>query len=124
MKKKAWKTRIKKACKEAGTYRPFFDHVIDTLAGILEKRDTAQTEFDESGEGLIVEHTNKAGATNYEQNPTIRLINDLNRDALAYWRDLGLTPAGLRKINEAAIRSEERKSSLEKALENIGKDLG
>lgn len=37
MKKAAWRNRIKKACQAAGTYREYFDTVIDTLADILEK---------------------------------------------------------------------------------------
>ena len=57
---------------------------------------------------VIVEHTNKGGATNAEQNPLIRMLNDLNRDALAYWRDLGLTPAGLKRIKESALKEPEK----------------
>lgn len=116
MKKTQWKNKIKQACQEIGTYKPAFDAAIDTLAWILEQRDEAVDGFD--GE-LIVEHTNKSGATNLEQNPTIRLINDFNRDALAYWRDLGLTPAGLKRINDAAVKTEKTVSALEKALEKL-----
>lgn len=120
MDKKAWKTKIRGASKKAGTYQPFFDSVIDTLAGILAKRDAAQELWEESGSSLLVKHTNKGGATNIEQHPLIRLINDLNRDALAYWRDLGLTPAGLKKLNEEALKRPEKTSALEKALANLG----
>lgn len=117
MTKQQWKSRIKRACKDVGTYRKPFDAVIDTLAGLLERRDQALEEFD--GE-LIVEHTNKNGATNREQNPLIRLINDLNRDALSYWRELGLTPAGLKRINEAAAKgSFKPQTALEKALAKL-----
>lgn len=119
-----WKRKIEQAANEAGTYKPIFDAVIDTLSQIMEKRDDAQTEFEAGGKQIIVEHTNKGGATNYEQNPLIRLINDLNRDALAYWRDLGLTPAGLRKINEASMRGDGKESALEKALRSIGEEKG
>ena len=117
---KQWKTKIRKACREAGTYRTCFDAAIDTLADILARRDEAQELFEESGRAILVEHTNKAGATNIEQNPAIRLINDLNRDALAYWRDLGLTPAGLKKINEAALKEQKKDSALEAALSKLG----
>lgn len=120
MTKTAWKRRIKQACSEAGTYRPFFDAVIDTLAGILEKRDMAQEMFERSGGNVLVKHTNKSGATNIEQSPVLRLINDLNRDALAYWRDLGLTPAGLKKLNEAALKPTVKKTALEDALGSFG----
>ena len=119
MTKKTWKSYIKRACENAGTYWAFFDPVIDTLAGILEQRDMAQKVFDKTGGEVIVLHTNKAGATNAEQNPALRLINDLNRDALAYWRDLGLTPAGLKKINEKAMQQKKR-SALAEALAELG----
>lgn len=119
MTKRKWKIKIKKACEEAGTYRPFFDMTIDTLADILEKRDKALKEYEDSGSEAIVEHTNKSGATNREQNPILRLINDYNRDALTYWRDLGLTPAGLKKINDKAMQK-PKQSALAEALKSLG----
>ena len=119
MKKKTWKTRIKKACTEAGTYRPFFDTVIDELAGIMERRDMALDSFNKTGGHVIVKHTNKNGSTNLEQNPALRLVNDLNRDSLAYWRDLGLTPAGLKKINEKSMEKPKR-SALAEAMRALG----
>lgn len=121
MDKKKWKKKIKKCCEEAGTYRPFFDPVIETLASILEKRDKAQEEFEGTGQKIIVLHTNKGGATNITQNPALRATNDLNRDALTYWRELGLTPSGLRKINENVMKTNERKSALEEALIEMSK---
>lgn len=114
-----WKEKIEESCMKAGTYRPFFDAVIDTLAGILERRDMAQEAFEKTGGNVIVKHTNKGGSTNLEQNPALRLINDLNRDALAYWRDLGLTPAGLKKISDLTIKAEVKESALEKALKGL-----
>ena len=119
MNRKNWIKKIKAACEDAGTYQPYFDSVIDTLAGILERRDDAEAKFAEDPR-LIIEHTNVGGKTNIEQNPVLRLINDLNRDALAYWRDLGLTPAGLKKINEGAMNKNKKESALEKALKNLG----
>lgn len=119
MKKSSWKNKIKKDCEAAGTYKPFFDSVIDTLAGILERRDEALDIYQKSGGNPIVKHTNKAGASNLEQNPALRLVNDLNRDALAYWRDLGLTPAGLKKLNDNALKV-EKKTSFADVLASIG----
>lgn len=114
-----WRRSIIRAAKAAGTYQKYFDAVIDTLAGILEKRDQAQAMFEASGGNILVKHTNKGGATNIEQNPTLRLINDLNRDALAYWRDLGLTPAGLKRITESAVKK-PKVSALGEALRGLG----
>ena len=120
MDKVGWINIIKNNCQMAGTYRPWFDCVIDTLAGILERRDEAEDLFILNGSQVVVEHTNKGGATNLEQNPLLRLINDLNRDALAYWRDLGLTPAGLKRVNEQALKQIKR-SALGEALVGLGR---
>ena len=119
MEKSAWVERITASAVSAGTYRPFFDDVIDTLADILERRDIAREQFADSGGNILVNHTNKAGATNIEQNPALRMVNDLNRDALAYWRDLGLTPAGLKRIDEQSMK-QRKKSALAEALRGIG----
>lgn len=108
MKKEAWKKRIAESTRLAGTYQPFFEPVMDTLASILEKRDEAEKLFIASGASPIVKHTNKGGATNLEQNPALRLINDLNRDALQYWRELGLTPSGLSKISSDVVKKPEK----------------
>ena len=108
MKREAWKKRIIEATRAAGTYQPYFDAVIDTLAGILEKRDESERLYNASGAAPIVKHTNKGGATNLEQNPALRLINDLNRDALQYWRELGLTPSGLSKISSDVVSKPEK----------------
>lgn len=105
MTKQRWKTRIKKATKAAGTYQPFFDSVIDTLAGILQMRDDAAEQYQEAGGTPTVEHTNKSGATNIVKNPALQVVMDCNTQALAYWRDLGLTPAGLKRINDEALKS-------------------
>ena len=119
MTREEWIGRITASARAAGTYRQYFDDVIATLADILARRDLAMEMFEASGGNILVKHTNKAGATNIEQNPTLRMINDLNRDALAYWRDLGLTPAGLKKINEQAMKAKKR-SGLAEALQGIG----
>lgn len=107
MKKRAWKSRIKKACIEAGTYKPYFDYIIDALAGVLEKRDEAQQQYDEGDHELVIETTNKGGFTNLVKNPLITLWDDLNKSALSYWRDLGLTPAGLKKLNEESFANKK-----------------
>lgn len=111
-----WRTRIVKCCEAAGTYKDYFGPVIDTLADILEQRDTVQQEFMEGGSRMLVEYTNKSGATNVMINPLVKMMNDLNRDALTYWKELGLTAASLKKINEAAIKGGHELSALDKAL--------
>lgn len=119
MRKGTWKKRIKNACEMAGTYRPFFDETIETLATILEKRDEAHTAYKKAGSLPVVTYTNKAGATNYVKNPALVLWDELNKSALAYWRDLGLTPAGLKKIDETMLKK-KKENTLERALKDLG----
>lgn len=114
MKKRTWKTKLKKACKEAGTYKPYFDHVIDTLAEILEKRDEAMEAYNmDDDEKIVTEVTQKNGTVKVK-NPLVAIWEDLNKLALNYWRDLGLTPAGLKKLNEEAFlqAAEEKENPL------------
>lgn len=108
MTKKRWRDHITQCCKDAGTYKPYFDDVIDTLAEILYKRDRVQAAFRKMGGDVLVEHVNKGGNKNLELHPALKTVNDLNRDALSYWRDLGLTPAALRKLNEQAFKVKEK----------------
>lgn len=119
MKKSAWRNRIQKACQAAGTYRECFNTVIDTLADILEKRDNAQEIFKKSGGNTIVKHVNKGGGTFLEKNPALVIIDDLNRTALTYWRDLGLTPKGLKAIDEKAMKP-QKKDALAEVLKSLG----
>lgn len=119
MNKKEWKEKIVKACEDAGTYREYFESTIDTLAGIMEKRDDAETQFIRTGGHTVVQHTNKGGNTNIVKNPALVIVDDFNKTALAYWRDLGLTPAGLKRINEGALKEKQRAS-----FGDVLKDLG
>lgn len=117
-KKGTWKRRIKAACEEAGTYKPVFDIFIEQLAWILETRDAAQKSYKENGGTPIVEHTNKSGFTNVTKNPALAVINDCNQQALTYWRDLGLTPAGFKKISGETAGAVA--DSFEEVLSKIG----
>ena len=120
MVKVEWQNKIKQACVDAGTYKHYFDSVIETLAGIMEMRDNAEQLFIKSGGDTVVMHTNKGGATNIVKNPALVVVDDLNKTALAYWRDLGLTPAGLKRISDFKPTEARPKTALEKALEKLG----
>ena len=117
MEKNAWNRKVKKLMREAGTYEKHFEPAISALAEILEQRDHAYEEYMESGARLLVEKVSDRGAVNMVKNPLLQVWNDMNTTALSYWRDLGLTPAGLKRINEAAMQKKpENGSVLETAL--------
>ena len=123
LKAETWKKKITEAASKAGTYQPYFDYVIDTLADILEKRDDCQEQFTKLGGAPIILYTNKGGATNPTRNPALQMIDDLNKSALQYWRDLGLTPAGLKRINEEALKPKKKQGSFAEVLADLGKEL-
>lgn len=113
MKKKTWKSRIRKACKTAGTYQPFFDHVIDSLAGIMEMRDSAREKYEESGSEPVAEHTNKGGAVNIIKNPALTVIMECDSLALAYWKELGLTTRGYKAVTDGRQQNREEPKKLD-----------
>lgn len=108
MRKADWKKKIKKQTESIGTYRDAFLPVIDTLAGILEQRDRVHADFVKDGSRSVIEYTNKAGATNLSRNPYLVEWESLNAEALKYWKDLGLTPAGLKKLDEDAMKPKKK----------------
>ena len=118
MKREEWKKEIIRACKTAKTYRPFFDNAIEQLAGILEMRDDAEEQYRKSGNSPVIKHTNKAGHANLTKNPALVVINECNQQALAYWRDLGLTPAGYKKLNTGELS--EHDNTFEEMLAKVG----
>ena len=103
----------------AGTYQPCFDPVIETLAGIMELRDAAQEKFEQLGGATVVAHTNKGGSTNIIKNPALAVLMDCNTQALAYWRELGLTSRAY-KMMTGSLNVKVESKSLEEALADLG----
>ena len=66
-----------------------------------------------------MKHTNKGGNTNLVKNPALVIINECNQQALAYWRDLGLTPSGFKKLGND-MASKKTEGSFEDLLSGIG----
>ena len=64
---------------------------------------TASTRWHPSWNAVIT-HTNKAKQTNLTKNPLLVAMMELNAQALSYWRDLGLTPSGYKKLNADVVK--------------------
>ena len=105
MKASQWKRKLIQQCKDVDTYQDSFLGAITTLASLLERRDEAYAEFVAGGCQTMVTRISDRGAVNQAINPLLKLWQDLNRDALAYWRDLGLTPAGYKRLNLEAAQA-------------------
>ena len=119
---KEWRVLIEKCMQLAGTYSECFELPLRTLSEILEKREKAEAEWMAAGGQMTVEHVNQGGQVYIEQNPAVRLINDLNRDALTYMRECGITPKGLKQIKEAPLKAPE-KDPLMEILNKLDADL-
>ena len=117
MESEKWRRKVKDNLKKLGTYDAAYNSVINTLADTLEQRDKVYGNYKKNDEDMIVEYTNKAGKTNMVTNPKIVLWNELNKTALSYWKELGLTPSSLKKIGGA--RPEEKLTGLAAALASI-----
>ena len=117
---KKWVNLIKKQMETNGVYKDSFVSAVNALGEILEQRDKIKEEYDNSGQGPVVEHISDRGAVQYKANPMLKMWMDLNAQALTYWKDLGLTPAGLKKINDTLAKIEVKESALEKALKCFG----
>lgn len=119
MDEKGYKKKIISDMKSIGTYRPEFTKTIDNLAKIYVDMDIAREQFERSGGSLVVKHTNKNGATNWAKNPFYLIIEGLQNNILMYNRELGLTPAGLRKIKGDMVATDEKPKGLAAVLMNL-----
>lgn len=117
-----WRAKIKQQCVDMNTFKPSFNSAIDALAKILEQRDEAQKKFKDEGSQLVFDRMSDRGAVNPAVNPLVQLIDKLNNTALAYWKELGLTPLSYKKMVGSSAPAEEKRSGLAEALKAIETD--
>lgn len=117
--KKKWKNLILKQLDSLGLNEDAYESSVDSLAAILEQRDKTYQEFRDSGGKSVIAYTNKGGSTNLTKNPLLVLWDDLNKTALAYWRELGMTPSSYKKVTGMGVKREEPKKGLAAALASI-----
>lgn len=113
-----YKRLIKERMTKLGIYKPQYAALIERTAKLYMKLDELEKEFNKSGRERFVEYTNKAGATNLIASPYIRAIEDVYAELIVHERELGLTPAALRKLGEVST-TKPAKSPLEAALERL-----
>ena len=120
MTSKSWIAEIKKQMSLKGVDYAGFGNVIQTLAELLEQRDKLYKQYQDEGSEVMVLYVSDRGQENMIINPLLKEWQNMNRDALVYWRELGLTPAGLKKLNEDSMKPAEQ-SPLDKVLANLEK---
>lgn len=113
MKAKQWEKLIKRQLALLGQKEKAYNSVIATLADVLEQRDAAYARYVAEGSLPVVEYTNAGKATNPVKNPLLLLWDELNKTALAYWRELGLTPSSYRKMTGDGPKKDKGKGLAE-----------
>lgn len=121
MDEKQYKAKIVRSTKKLGIYRAEFLPIIERTAQLYALRDQIAADFEESGGHAVVEHTNKAGATNIVKNPYLVALNDVETQLIVHERELGLTASALKKINEQGLRV-KKTSSLAEVLKDLDRD--
>ena len=80
-----------------GVYKPEFDNTIAIYSGLIEQYQALEKEFKKS-KFMVVEKTGYSD--NAKKSPMVATLESLRKDILAYSNALGLTPSGLKKIND------------------------
>jgi len=111
--KRAPDTEARACMKAMGIYRCEFEPMIRAYGQLREQYDTLTRRYEESGYDFEVETNSGA-----KKAPIVATLESLRKDVLAYAVQLGLTPAGLKKLNEAAIKP-ARPSALAEALKSL-----
>lgn len=110
---------IKKRCEALGIWRDEFDATRRRLAKIYTRIDATEDKYTREGEFVLVEKEGSNGQVNWVINPLLTEIEKLYDQALTHEKELGLTAAALRKINEEALHSKAPSglAALEKMLQ-------
>lgn len=111
-----YRDEIERKCLAVGTWRDEFAWTADRLARLYGRIDAVEAEFERTGGHAIVTHVNKAKEKNFVRNPFLVELDVLYDQALTYERELGLTAAALKRINEDALKARKGGGGLEAAL--------
>lgn len=110
----------KKNMESIGIYRHEFDPTIRTYAEMRQQYDALMIKFYDSGCEVTEEYTNKSGYTNIRKTALYLALETLRKDIVNYENILGLTPIGIKKINNSSKPG--RVSKLGKALSEIARE--
>lgn len=120
MTKVKWKKAIIEQLTVDKDLIPSFEITVTILSEILEERDRVYKEYVDNGSNPVTEFTTDRGSVNLKPNPLLRQWQDLNVTALQYLRDLGLSPAGLRKLQGQLPKTNNGSSALEEFNREFG----
>lgn len=104
--------------KDLGTYKNEFSPVIVRYAEMRVQFELLMEQWYGEGCRITERYTNKAGATNNRKTALYQSIEAIRRELLELENLLGLTPAGLKKINDKALAG-KRVSRLAEAMKSL-----
>ena len=90
---------ITDAMQAVGTYKPDFAAAIRQLATLLRDQEMTRKEYRACGSRPLVWREGKNGEYQVK-NPLLAVMETQRRDAVMMLSQLGLTPTGLKKIND------------------------
>lgn len=115
--------QIKKRLGALALYKPEFEPTIKRLATLYVECDKLDEQYQISGGNPVIVHTNTTGGKNPKKNPILQARDEVYSQLLAHERELGLTPAALKKINESQMKTTQVSgfaSALADALRGAG----
>lgn len=114
MRKGYYKKLIIEQMKQLAIYQPEYDLLISTLAQTCEDRDMNNKEWLESSKEngykhkqMVIQYTNKAGATNISKSPYYLNNLQFNEQILKYCKELCLSPSGIKKLGNPLEEKED-----------------
>jgi phage terminase small subunit len=108
-----------KEMQEVNTYKPQFDATVKIYAETQQIYNRAYKDFIISGGRMMEEYTNNSGFTNIRKTATYLAIENLRSDLVNYRSILGLTPLGLKKINDE-MKAKKKTSKLTQVMSKNG----
>lgn len=115
-----YRREIKTRMMGVGTYREEYSATIDRLAKLYVRRDKLEAQFEAAGGEAVVEHTNKAGATNLVKSPYLAAMSEINSQLISHERELGLTPVGRKVPQQKNEAGSSFAAALSEALAGAG----
>lgn len=113
-----WRKAITKDLTGLGIWKPEFESTVKMLAEVMVQRQKVWADYEADGCRSVIIGVNKGGSEYMAKNPLLSMWDDLTKTALSYRRELGLTPAGLKKLKENAMDGPKR-SALAEALAKL-----
>ena len=104
--------------KSVGTYKDEFVPLISRYAELRVQYIIVMDRWYSTGCTITEDYTNKAGATNVRKTALYQAVENVRKELTEHENILGLTPSGLKKINDKNFQT-SKKSTLAEALKNF-----